>query len=429
MPSYERIFTFTKHEEETYQLQTRITCHELRDASDELDCYSCHSQPHIWEVMRECTLLYRALMPWIQKELPNVDTQWMYEHLLLGAKFHDIGMAGTEKQRALLDAVDELRLWLEGNVASSKAHMCKCEGLCRLAEEAGFTSYALRSFLYWYSRTDALRRQKELCYALDECHDDIKRAIRENHARVSGEYIFEHLDELRMNYGEHIDFSAVALIAAMHSNMERYCGRVALAGEDIERLNDFSREFLSAWLDISAIERFFRGDRMKRIVVLATLLRLADTRRNGKLLQSLDGKRIHCRVTASGDVLLYKDNRGSQEQIAVAKAYEILVAEACSTFGDVRMFSMTDGRWRVEHEISLEHANHAEIQRLFLGSRMQSYFREINTGSLAPDFGFLHVIRLHLQGCAPDECVKIIEDWNGKENRFGGNLHFQYADQ
>ena len=69
MISNEKLYTFTPGENEQYNLQMTLQNSRVLGAQDALDLYSCHSQPHVLEVMEQCALLLEAFLPWLQDSL------------------------------------------------------------------------------------------------------------------------------------------------------------------------------------------------------------------------------------------------------------------------------------------------------------------------------------------------------------------------
>ena len=103
----DKLFSFSPEEDAQYTLQLSLQLNRLLGAPDLLDLYSCHSQPHVLEVMEQCSMLLDALLPWLQEKIPGTSRAWMHDHLLLSAKLHDIGMCGTASLRTLLKATDK----------------------------------------------------------------------------------------------------------------------------------------------------------------------------------------------------------------------------------------------------------------------------------------------------------------------------------
>lgn len=412
MISREKIERFQPELAALYRRQEQISYRELRGAADELDCYSCHSLPHIEEVMEQCDALFHDLAPWLRAAVPGADPDWMYAHLMLGAKYHDVGMSGTDAQFALLGAVDDLQIWLGGRPLSPSRFQQRCDAVCRMAAEAGIDSRALRDFAYWCARSDAQERLPRLRRALTDAHDDIKREMRVRHALISGRYVLSHMEELRAAYREGVNWPCVALLAAMHSDMSAVCTRVAWAGEDAARLREYAVELLAPWIGEERARRYAEGGVLERIVPLAAVLRLADTRRDGARLRALDGQPLRCGLSGRGDVLLRKGEGGAARQIPVQLAFEILAAEASTRFGPVRATNLGGGRWRIEHEITLVHAENPELRRMFVSRRLASYAGELRTGAMAAELGFEHVLAIRLEGCGAEERGRILAAWN-----------------
>lgn len=405
-----RLLAFTPEEDAQYTRQITLQQHRLMTAPDALDLYSCHSQPHVLEVMEQCELLLSALSPWLRSCLPGTPPQWMYDHLLLAAKLHDVGMCGTEAHRALLEAADRLFTLLSAPGGAPAALLAPY--LCALltqGQTAGLTTRAWRDVRCWAE--DAPRHRPQLLHALSEYHEEVKQAIRRQHAENSGRFILTHADALAAHYGAEVDLLTVAALAALHSGSSLPDACIVPEGPDHERIRQYVHALVSEYRGKAEADRITGDGPFRRVVMLSALLRLADTRRSGSRLMSMDQTRLLCEVDATGQIGLYRLNGSLREAIPMRAAFEILASEALTEFGAVRAYPVSDGTWHICHEITLRNAGSPEIRNLFARSRLRTYAEELDTGALVCRLGFTHEIRLHMEGCPPFAAASAIKRW------------------
>ena len=244
---------------------------------------------------------------------------------------------------------------------------------------------------------DLTGNRKLLLTTLAEYHEQIKQAIRKQHAANSGRYILAHADELSACYGADIDIPTVAALAALHSSSSMDQTDVVPDGADYDFIRDHIHCMVREELSAAQADRVTRDEHFRHIVHLAALLRLSDTRRSGSRLTNMDQSRLVCEVTG-GQVRLYKEKDGLREAIPHRTAFDILASEALTEFGPVTAHPVSDGTWHIRHEMTLRHADLPDMQRIFASSRLKSYAEEIDTGALVYRLGYSHEIFLHLEG-------------------------------
>lgn len=413
MISREKLFTFTPEEDAQYTLQTTLRQNRLLDADDALDLYSCHSQPHVLEVMEQCGVLLDAFEPWLKVMLPGVSREWMHDHLLLSAKLHDVGMCGTEALRALLAAADSLHALLAAPGTEPPALLAPYLQVIR--EQGPLADLANRTWrdILYYAE-DAPHNEKPLIAALAAYHDQVKSAIRKQHAGNSGRWILQSRDALAAYYGHQTDLTAVAVLAALHSSSSLDKACVVPDGGDNALIRSIICQMVTEEADAAEATRVTEDPLFQRLVYLAALLRLADTRRSGSRLTNMDQSRLLCEVDAGGHISLCKVKDGLREAIPLRPSFEILTSEAMTEFGAVAVYPNADGTWYIRHDITLRHAEQELIRRMFAQSRLKSYANELNTASLVNRLGFTHEIRLHLEGCKPLASGAAVKAWRSE---------------
>ena len=400
--------SFTSWEDRQYSLQATLQHSRLHGAADALDLYSCHSQPHVLEVMEQCSLLLPAFLPWLRRELPGTDEEWLRDHLLLSAKLHDIGMCGSEGQRLLLNAADEAHTLLSAHAAPDAQLLDPL--LSVLQQEAPLAHLPPES---WQS-LPALAQSGQLpplLSALTRLHEAVKSAIRRQHAHRSGVVILRHAEEIRAHYGAQIDVAAVAALAALHSSSSLQDACIVPDGAMGEQIRAHVYALVADGLSEAEAARITAPLPFLRICLLAAILRLSDTRRSGSRLMSMDQSHLRCEVTSEGNVTLSRLHGGIREPIPQRIAFDILTGEALTEFGPVTVHPTSDGGWHIRHEMTLRHAEVPAICDVFARSRLRSYAEEIDTGALLYARGFTHEIFLHLEGLRPIAAARTARRW------------------
>lgn len=405
-----KLFAFTPEEDAQYTLQVTLQQRRLLGAPDALDLYSCHSQPHVLEVMEQCEMLLDAFLPWLREKLPGTSPAWMRDHLLLSAKLHDIGMCGTESLRALLSATDKLHTLLSSPGQESPALTAPYLRIMEAeAPRAGMDNPTWRQTLHLARTAD----EKALLSTLAEYHEQIKQAIRKQHAANSGRYILAHADEFSGHYGPELDMTAVAVLAALHSSSSLDKANIVPEGAHYLRIREHIHRMVTQERSPAEADRITADAPFRRIIHLAALLRLCDTRRSGSRLTNMDQSRLVCEVTGR-QARLYKEKNGLREAIPLRASYEILTSEALTEFGPVTAHPNADGTWHIRHEMTLHHAELPDMLDIFARSRLRTYANEIDTGALEYSLGFTHEIFLHLEGLGPIAAGRVARDWRSR---------------
>ena len=404
-----KMYTFTPQEAAEYDLQGELRQYRVLGAPDMLDLYSNHSQDHVREVMEQCDVLLTGFADWLAVNLPGTDPDWMHDHLLLAAKLHDIGMCGTEPLRQVLQATDSLHsLVTAGGENPSRAMASSLRDL-RSAQDDPRLGLPSTGDIHRMLMDPGTPRDT-LLSALADYHEQIKRAIRRQHAENSGRWVLSHLEELRAHYGPSVDFVTVGALAALHSSSSLEDACIVLQGEDGERVRHHLRQLITQEVSAEEAARITTGEAFRRVVYLSALLRLADTRRQGSRLTAMDGARLVCRIV-NGHLRLYREQGGIREEIPLRMSYEILASEAMTGFGPVTAFPNADGTWHIRHEMTLHHAEIPAVGDLFARSRLKTYAGEIDTAMLNYPLGCSHEIFLHMEGVGPIAAGQIVKNW------------------
>ena len=392
----EALFRFAEDEQRAYREQRDLSRYRAAGAEDMLDDYSDHGEHHVAEVMEQCALLWEALRPWLLAQGCTSPAAWQRSHLLLGAKYHDIGMRGSEARRALLRETDLL--------LARRPEPAELRALAERARQAGIDCRAARE-LGEMGRRSLLKSNWARLGA--DLHEEIKQQIRRRHALESGEWIAARRSELLERYGADTDVAAVALLAALHSGRFQGAERVVLGDDaDGRAVAAFMRDFVQAHFPGEALSEA----RRREVVCLAALLRLADTRRSGSRMYAIDGARLRFQEEG-GRLRAVRDYGDRQREIAGPVSHGILLGELAAEFGGVRL-EKRDGGWLLTHEVTLRHAEDPGVREAFFTGRQESYLNELRTGMLDPRYGVAHRFRIHLEGLCAGEADQVAAGWN-----------------
>ena len=401
----DKLFVFTADERELYRRQRDLGEYRLAGAEDALDEYSDHGVLHVAEVMEQCEELLATTAPWLCRMGCEGDSAFRRKTLLLAVKYHDVGMCGTDAMRELLFRTDAAR----GRCSAIVDGTALRPSLAPVFEAAGAASFdcrELRDLEYLAAHRLSVPEGERLLGAL---HDRVKAAIRRNHALESGIWMAAHREALAAQYGPDVDPARAALIAALHSGV--FCGgeRVAIGdSRDAASFLSFCRIFLEKYCP-EAASLCARDDAIREIACLATILRLADTRRSGDRLRAIGGARLEPRDTEEG-FRVVKIHGDRLRASTVPLAGEILLGEACTRFGPVRLCG--EGGFTMIHPLRVRHADRQAALDAFLETRLPSYWEEIVTGLFAPEYGMRHTVAVRLEGIDPPREREIVAGWD-----------------
>ncbi len=386
-------FVFHAFEDEQYRRQKCFLDYKLFAAEDALDFYSNHAQLHIEEVMEQCAVLFYSMEEWIRARIPQADMQCLFKHLLTAAKLHDIRMAPTPQQVDLLAATDDMY----AVTAAGRTDLPVLRGLCQklvdTAERAGRRDDRHIKVISAICEMPVIRREgwKKLSAELIAEHDDVKQFVRKNHAPLGGLYVLDHAREIRAYYGEKLDITLVAVLVALHSTSSTGCDAI---GYDNEKLRAGTTVNICSLLNQRGVEMPCHEAWLNTAVTLASLLRLADTRRSGLRLTTIDGAHLFYQASIGG-AELYVDRNGTVQRITNRVARNILLSECITDFGSVHLVHRDD-EWEMQHSLQVRDWQQEELINLFFASRLGSYINELATAELSPGSRMKHLIELHL---------------------------------
>ena len=390
---------FSDEDRRAYEQQITVLCSGLPESEDQLSDYSCHSIPHIQEVMAEADKLFAALEPWMKVYLPASALPAVRRHLLMAAKYHDIGMAGTPEQRQVLETVDRLYAIADGAGFSADPIRSAQEMLARQAKTADLETGRMKSVLLWRPNGPAaLQSLKKACC---QYFDEIKKTIRNRHAEISGRYILAHRQEWTDRWGDAFDWAEVALVASLHSNSARdYIDQAALNASLSEA---YCVQFLRAYGAPEDASRLCSKTALVRVFLEATLLRLADARRSGKNLRMMDLSPITVERTPGGRYMLCQEKNGVRQPLSFDQSREILLSEACSDFGGVALTGSAQTGFHMTHVFSIRFYCDEYIRSLIRDVRVPSYISELSSALLEPTRTLDHVFQIQAEGISQEE--------------------------
>lgn len=416
---------FTAEENRCYNRQTEYLYFDLPIAQDSLDDYSCHSQAHVLEVASQCSRMAEWFQGWLcERGLAQTDPSSWKKDLELAAKLHDIGMCGTDLVIGLLDTVDELYERICSEEDEKEAEWKKLVArIVTMSEQAGLQTPAFHKIEALIVSTS--RNRMKLVEQLAIYHDEIKSHIRKHHAPTSGKWIFHHAAKILESDGEDCDIELIAILATLHSTSSTAIEHILGDGKEADDTRQYLEEYLKEFLNPDEYKTITRTSKMKQITALASILRLADTRRSGAKLQTLDKRCLEYKVNQDGTADLYKKMPWGLERVTNRVAHEILLAEAATEFGLILV--KKTNCWQAVHEIFLKDADNEEICRLFSSQRLYSYIKEIDTAEFAQSENFQNQFQIRLDGVEPKKANQILSDWRAEWKK-GDRMQKRYAD-
>lgn len=410
--SFPEWFIFHEFEDKLYTAQKRFQEYKLFSAKDALDLYSNHAQPHIVEVMEQCFVLFYSMEEWIKERLPQMDRELLFRHLLTAAKLHDIGMAPTDEKIELLSAIDEMYTFTVTRTRDSSQLKMLCQKLISAAERAGLKSDCRIRVISAICSMSVISREgwKKLPLELAAKHDEVKQSIRKLHAPVGGLIVLDNAQKIKACYGNDLDIIMIASLINLHSTSSTAC--TAIGYDDLE-LREKTAECIRNLLAQRSLD--LPSDQMwlNAVVTLSTLLRLADARRSGTRMTSIDGSRLFYKCKDE-NVDLYVERNGIVQRITDRTARSILLSECSTDFGDVRLISK-DNRWEMQHELHVHGWSCAELRRLIFEKRLPSYIDELSTAELASSGKVSHLIKLKVD-C--EDCFDVQKELRHITNKY-----------
>lgn len=399
LPEDSRVFGFSSEGEQIYNLQITVLQTGLLGAPDELSNYTCHSIPHVREVMQQAEYLFDVLHDWITDEI-GLSVSELPEarvHLLLAAKLHDVGMCGTERLRKLLVHTDNMyHCFLGSSCVDADRRRKDCTALERFAREAD------EELLGW-DRADKLMnglcsrilcadpQRTNMSELTAQYHETVKNAIRRHHGENSARWTAVNRDVLESRYGADIDWNEVAVLVAMHNGGFKH--HVDAEGNQKQWL-----DYCGALCSRTGLDATFLLDRhtQRRVLALASILRLADQRRSGSGLLTLDQRPIQVVVKADGGLQAEYEYAGVTRRLGLSKSNQIILSEKLNEFGEVALNRRED-QWMMTHTLHFAMPGNKAARMLLIGKRIPGYMKEIQESLFRVCYGFGHVLCIRLE--------------------------------
>ncbi len=424
------LLSFNEIEQDTYNRQGEYGYFKLDRTKDALDIYSCHSQPHVLEVITQSRELYQALCPLLKSINPEWIQESVLEALLTAAKLHDISMGGNPKELRLLDAVDSMYEWL-------KSDCLKCSrDLRKRGEEIKYWAEKTQITQGKYRELEALlsimRLDEQNCRKLDDTleiyHDEIKTFIRKHHAPSGAKWVFKHATQVLKRYGLHLDLNLIAALICLHSTSSTPVDAISCAGDKKEEMTrqvlwNFMKDYLMPY----ELEEFFEEKSYKKIIYLASILRLADTRRQGDRAKTIDLKELQYQLCEDGTADLYRMMPWGPERITDRLAHSILLSECCTRFEPVFLQRRHHECYTLVHKITLCDAQNKEICEQFFTWRLYSYVKEVDTGAFRDSEKIHNTFRITLNQITDKNIALTLQEAWQKQWKNGDEMQQRYA--
>ena len=431
----EALETYAGKEVEEYSRQKAFEAYELDGMQMRLSDFTSHGMEHTREVCRECETLVGALRDAGVEIAPATERM-----LQVAGKYHDIGMAdgdGMDAARSVVENLRDPRADLEK--AAKYLEIDANAGMRQIMENGGKNQTAAMAYAVARERAENVRNMspespgyadalKEHQIALARLQDRVYTRMRSEHARRSGEFMLAYGDtqECQQRYGGDLNYRNIACAIMLHSKNNSGCadlteGLSKNEGREQKPAAQAACErFVAAWNrehpENKASERFSRED-VEQIALMASVLRVADNRRDGNTATFTNGERVvvqkhddsscgyrvyHGSVGADGAMALGKEVRSN-------KSREIIGAEACTRFGKVRW---EDGA--LIHEIRLSGVQFASLMEQVGARRIPDYVGEIESGVFRSEEGRLqNVIELQVERCTQTQADQLREKITG----------------
>ena len=431
----EALETYAGKEVEEYSRQKAFEAYELDGMQMRLSDFTSHGMEHTREVCRECETLVGALRDAGVEIAPATERM-----LQVAGKYHDIGMAdgdGMDAARSVVENLRDPRADLEK--AAKYLEIDANAGMRQIMENGGKNQTAAMAYAVARERAENVRNMspespgyadalKEHQIALARLQDRVYARMRSEHARRSGEFMLAYGDtqECQQRYGVDLNYRNIACAIMLHSKNNSGCadlteGLSKNEGREQKPAAQAACErFVAAWNrehpENKASERFSRED-VEQIALMASVLRVADNRRDGNTATFTNGERVvvqkhddsscgyrvyHGSVGADGAMALGKEVRSN-------KSREIIGAEACTRFGKVRW---EDGA--LIHEIRLSGVQFASLMEQVGARRIPDYVGEIESGVFRSEEGRLqNVIELQVERCTQTQADQLREKITG----------------
>ncbi len=403
---------FHQDEEEIYNLQIKILGRKLVGSDDGLSDFTCHSIPHIREVMEQCDMLFSVMQNWLIEEIgfSEEDLPSAKKHLMLAAKFHDIGMAGTKSLRDLLIHVDKMYYsYLNPSFDLKEMHSRLTAEFKRLVETAenDISGWDRKSKLYDDRLYGRILGSDPYCEnmtgLISKYHDMVQKTIRASHGESSFRWIIENKKKLADRYGNDLNWEFIALLAGLHTNS-------FLSHTDPEGKPHSCGEYCDKLCKLMEIHPVFLEDpkEFNHFQALAGILRLGDQRRSGSRARSLMQKNIQIIKKMDGKLCAAFENDGSWYYLQTKKANDIILSEQLNEFKKVVLEKNNDC-WQMTHHMIYTTYDQMDTRKILLTNRIPSYTEEILDSILTSNHKIKHVLKIQFSQPEGESCGSIIQ--------------------
>lgn len=131
--------------------------------------------------------------------------------------------------------------------------------------------------------------------------------------------------------------------------------------------------------------------RRKRMLALVGILRLADQRRSGSRLLTMDQCAVHVIERTDGFLQAICVREGMTHRPDVSISNQIILSEKLNEFGPVTL-SRRGSVWTMAHTLYYSRLDHEEARRLLIHRRIPSYVTEISDSLLKAGAGMRHTL-------------------------------------
>lgn len=410
---------FRGTEKVTYENQKMFVMLEsgLRGSMENvLSDYTGHSIEHVQEVIEEGRKILDALEA-SGMVIPE-KTKRAYS---VAAKYHDIGMAESQGMNAAREIQEKLTNFdgnfealaqyfnLDQNVedadeiqrrfseikSSVEGDANRIKEVRRQGRLQVQMAHAkvLATQIREMAPDDPMRVQaiKKYTISLARMQSAVFGSLRANHAQKSAEYVLQYgqTDEFKERYGSDINPRNVACAIMLHTKTNSGCGDLNLlrkgqADDGKLSVEEASSRLIANWNqqhESFRVETTFSQEDLIEISELASVLRIADNRRDGETATFTSGDRVVC--DASGEkvrVFHSKESEGKtikDRELVSHESVRIISSEACTQFGKLR----PEGK-NLVHIIDFNGANSEQLEHAFVYARIVDYVSEVESGVL-----------------------------------------------
>lgn len=390
---------------------------DLREHMDSLlSDYTGHGIEHVQEVIEEGSRILDALEA-SGMAIPE-ETKRAYS---LAAKYHDIGMAESQGLNAARE-IQEKRVNFDGDFKAFAQyfnldqHLTGKDGsnqwyneIMASAGDDGIRKKEIKNRARMQLRMQAAKelaaqirrtppsdpeRAKAISaynVRLADMQSAVFNSLRANHAEKSAEYILQYgeTNEFKERYGTNLNPRNIACAIMLHSKTNSGCGDLDLLTKNQcecgkRSVEEVSSRLIADWNqrhEDMRVDGTLSQDDLKEIAFLASVLRIADNRRNGETASFTGGDSVICE--ASGDdvrVFHSKEVDGKtirERELVSQESVRIISSESCTRFGEL----LPEGK-NLVHTIDFNGKGSGKLEKAFVCARIVDYICEVESGVL-----------------------------------------------